>query len=926
MSRVIQWDLTRTGAQITSLNRARMTILRTDYIAYPYELPSVDLTFDLDPECTQVAARIELKAKADTVTGEPLILDGQAIELVSIKVDGVIWEQYELQPDEGKLTVRNLPRSCMLEILSTCQPKHNDALSGLYVSGNSLFTQCEPEGFRRICWFADRPDVMSRYTVTLRADPQRYPTLLSNGNLIRSDWLEDGRQCCVWEDPFPKPSYLFALVAGQFDCREDTVQTRSGRPVLLQIYSDAGTFDRTEWAMQCLIRALRWDESRFDLELDLDRFMIVVAADFNMGAMENKGLNIFNAGYVLADPQTATDANYRGVEAVIGHEYFHNWTGNRVTCRDWFQLSLKEGLTVFRDQEFTADMMTHGLDVARAASARAIKRIDDVVMLRAAQFPEDAGPMAHPIRPQSYEEISNFYTATVYDKGAEVIRMLHTLLGEELFQLGMKEYFRRHDGQAVTCDDFLAAMQWAWQTRHPSRNLDIFARWYSQAGTPTLRISVEPTDQPDEIRLTMSQQCPVVGVERQTQVQKQAFHIPVMLGAVRDNGEALTLSCEGQTGQTLLLELTDTTRSWLIQGWTSDAAGSFLRDFSAPVRLEIDQPASTLHRLARHDPNAFARWEALQTLLTQALLKLAQTHRDHTPGDLEHLIDSPALVSTIRAILSDATIDDGYRSRLLSLPSDKHLLQQMQTMDPLGIAQAKQVLVAELARHLEHELTDIVVQGQPAQNTACAAFDPSAVAAGQRALVNLALDWLCQMGNPKAKVLALEQYKRAANMTARLGALQALHRHPIQDADVLNTSEAFYNQFRDNALVVDKWFALQASAPTTDVAKVQALMHHPAFNRRNPNRVRALLFQFCMNNPLGFHATDGSGYQFWAQQVIELDGSNPEVAARLARVMDLWRSHGAPARDMMQGALQTVSSHADLSPNTREVVGKALAL
>lgn len=910
-----------------------MTIQRTDYTPYPYELPAIGLEFDLDPVCTQVHTKIEVRAKADTLTGEALVLDGEEIELRGLRIDGQNWADYELDQGQGKLTIRNLPRECTLEIDSSCNPSSNDALMGLYVSGNSLFTQCEPEGFRRICWFADRPDVMSRFQVTLKADPQLYPILLSNGNRIHAEQLPDGRQSCVWEDPFPKPSYLFALVAGQFDCREQTVRTRSGRDVLLQIYSDPGTSDRTEWAMESLIRALRWDETRFDLELDLDRFMIVVAADFNMGAMENKGLNIFNAGYVLADPETATDTNFRGVEAVIGHEYFHNWTGNRVTCRDWFQLSLKEGLTVFRDQEFTADMMADGLDSDRAASARSVKRIDDVAMLRAAQFPEDAGPMAHPIRPQSYEEISNFYTATVYEKGAEVIRMMHTLLGEDIFQLGMKEYFRRHDGQAVTCDDFLDAMQYAWQSRHPERDLTVFARWYSQAGTPAVKVTIDRTDVHDQIRLTLSQKCPPVGVERHSKIEKQPFHIPVLLGAINPQGKSLTLECAEQRGETLLLELTQQSQSWLINGWEPDAAGSFLRDFSAPVRLEVSQSQEALHRLARHDPNAFARWEATQTLLSRAVLELAGQHsneqgQDDLPESL--MPGMNALSDTFSIILQDATLDDAYRTRLLSLPSDKYLLQQMEQMDPLAVAQAKHRLVQMLAPSLEAALVQIVTRSQTRAQVdgdeSEDVFDPSALAAGRRALVNLALDWLCQMGSAQGKALALAQYGKADNMTARLGALQALYRHPEHDTTVTEASESFYTRFKDNALVIDKWFALQASAPTTDVAKARSLMQHAAFNRRNPNRVRALLFQFCVNNPLGFHAADGSGYPFWAEQVIELDRSNPEVAARLARVMDHWRHHRPVTRDMMQAALQSVADHSELSPNTREVVSKALSL
>ena len=901
-----------------------MTIYRKDYQSYPYDLPSVELEFDLDATLTSVKANILVNARQDTPTGQPLILDGEDIALMELRVNGVVWQKYRLEENQTKLIVDDLPRECSIQITSTCKPAENSALSGLYVSGKSLFTQCEPEGFRRICWFADRPDVMSRFRVTLRANPDLYPSLLSNGNLVDSGMLEDGRLQCVWDDPFRKPSYLFALVAGTFDCREQTVQTMSGKTALLQIYSDPGTYERTEWAMQSLVRALRWDESRFNLELDLDRFMIVVAADFNMGAMENKGLNIFNAAYVLANPQTATDANYRGVEAVIGHEYFHNWTGNRVTCRDWFELSLKEGLTVFRDQEFTADMMASGLDAARAASARAIKRIDDVALLRSAQFPEDSGPMAHPIRPQSYEEISNFYTATVYEKGSEVIRMMHTLLGEEIFQQGMTEYFRRHDGQAVTCDDFVAAMEHAWQKQYPERDLSVFARWYSQAGTPTVRVELQDTGTPDQIRLTLSQSCPAVGVEQQTALDKLPFHIPLAMGALDASGAPLTLRCGEQNGQTLLIELTQAQDSWVIDGWSDGAAVSLLRDFSAPVKIEFAATDDSLHLLARKDPNAFARWEATQTLLTRILIALA-TEPATSTIDLSKRPDAQALVQTLQSILSDTAIDDGYRTRLLSAPTDKYLLQQMEIMNPLAIASAKQTLIAFLGTALSPALMSIVERagGKVEQGEA---FDPSAIAAGKRALVNLALDWICQASQPGAKSIALDRYRCATNMTDQFGALQALFHHPEHDQQVIDASEDFYSRFHDNALVIDKWFALQATSPVTTTERMASLTQHPAFNRRNPNRVRALIFQFCINNPLGFHAQDGSGYQFWARQVGELDAGNPEIAARLARVMDHWRHHSPKTREMMQNALQSVADLPALSPNTREVVTKALSL
>jgi aminopeptidase N len=507
-----------------------ITIRRENYQPYPFLIPTIDLEFDLRAARTEVRSCMLVHRRKDVPPSADLVLNGEELTLVSVTLNGkqLTSAQYELT--DSTLTLRDVPDQAEIVIVSTCEPANNTSLSGLYVSGQHLFTQCEPQGFRKITWFADRPDVMSIYRVTLRAKRSEFPLLLSNGNLISQTTLSGGRHEAQWHDPFAKPSYLFAVVAGDFACREHHTKTASGRSVLLQVYSDVGTEDQTEWAMQSLERALRWDETRFGLELDLDRFMIVAARDFNMGAMENKGLNIFNAAYVLANPNTATDNNFLAIESVIGHEYFHNWTGNRVTCRDWFELSLKEGLTVFRDQEFSADMMAAGLDPTEAASARAVQRIDDVMALRLSQFPEDRGPMAHPIRPESYQEISNFYTATVYSKGAEVIRMMHTLLGEHAFRAGMDEYFRRHDGQAVTCDDFVNAMEWALQQNSPDKNLDVFRRWYRQAGTPRVSVTLQHDAVTKQCTVTLSQDCPAVGVEKQSKLDKKAFHIPVTIG------------------------------------------------------------------------------------------------------------------------------------------------------------------------------------------------------------------------------------------------------------------------------------------------------------------------------------------------------------------------------------------------------------
>ena len=899
------------------------TIHRQDYLPYPFRIPSVRLTFELDADQTWVSSTFQVQRRTDDLgdaaARADLVLDGEDLALVSIHVNGVEQTEKNYLITETSLTLLNLPDQAEITIVSTCRPIKNTSLSGLYVSGQSLFTQCEAQGFRRICWFADRPDVMSEYWVTLRGDRTLYPNMLSNGNLISQLDLDDGRHESQWHDPFVKPCYLFALVAGSFACREHTTKTASGRQVLLQVYSDPGTVNQTAWAMESLERSLRWDELRFGLELDLDRFMIVAARDFNMGAMENKGLNVFNAAYVLADPNTATDANYEAIEAVIGHEYFHNWTGNRVTCRDWFQLSLKEGLTVFRDQEFTADMMAHGLAAKEAASARAVKRIDDVVALRSAQFPEDSGPMAHPIRPESYQEIGNFYTATVYEKGAEVIRMMHTLLGEKGFRAGMDEYFRRHDGQAVTCDDFVSAMQWAYEREHPGNpaiNLEVFKRWYSQAGTPRVKVELTYSAQTKQCQLTLTQHCAPVGVEKQTGLNKQPFHIPVLVGFLDDSGKSMPLQHRGQTVTSVLLELLEETQTWTFEHIDSPPTPSLLRDFSAPVIIDYAYTDEQLARLSAHDVNAFARWEAGQELAARQIMRMATAWR--TTGQCGSL--DPLAIQAWKAILLDASLDPAYRARALTLPSEKILAERSAPMDPLAISQARKAMRQQLGQACAAELlTTYEVNATPGT------YSPAAGPSGKRALKNLALAYLLAAAAPTALDLTLKQFNHATNMTDRLAALIGLAQQAHSEA----ASEAvvrFYEDWQHEPLVIDKWFAAQATSALTTVERVQGLMMHPAFTLRNPNRARALIFQFCLQNPAGFHAEDGSGYAFWADQVLALDAINPEIAARLARAMDQWSRVIPSASKLMQAQLQRVAAHPTLSRNTLEIVSKALSL
>jgi aminopeptidase N len=893
-------------------------ISRHDYQPFPYRLPRVELKLELDAAVTRVTSSMEFERAASGSV--PLVLNGQDLGLEYVAVNGRKLAETEYQLRDDTLVLQPDTERFTLEIVSTCRPELNSSLMGLYTSGEHLFTQCEAEGFRRITWFPDRPDVMSRYRVTLQGDKTRYPLLLSNGNLLSSRDLDQGRHEAIWEDPHPKPSYLFAVVAGDFACREQRITTRSGREVLLQVYSDHGAQDKTEWAMDCLVRSIRWDEQRYGLELDLDRFMIVAARDFNMGAMENKGLNVFNSAYVLADPSTATDTTYRAIEAVIGHEYFHNWTGNRVTCRDWFQLSLKEGLTVFRDQEFSADMLAEGLEGSAAASARAVKRIDDVSTLRVAQFPEDSGPMAHPIRPESYQEIANFYTATVYEKGAEVIRMQQTLLGRDGFREGLEEYFRRHDGQAVTCDDFIAAMEFVYQKRHPGRNLQVFRNWYSQAGTPRVSVRLDHDPATASCTVTLSQSCPPAGIEllEDPPAHKPPLHIPIALGLLSARGEPIipqgTQLLEGAATGTVLLELTTDSASWTFRGVAERPILSLLRDFSAPVVIDYSRPDTELALLARSDPDPFARWEAGQELARRLLLARAQAVLDNASAPASDL-----LVETWTTLLQDDSLSPAYLARVLSLPAQKELLEQMNPMDPQVIFRVHRELKAELGRKLmarwqqHHDAT--VDPGHP--------YSPDPESAGRRALHALALGYLLAGGHPEATRLAMSQYESANNMTDCMAAMTALAGWGSEEARN-SVYRHFYDSWQEDPLVIDRWFSVQASSPYTTVDEVQALMLHPAFSLRNPNRARSVIFQFCMNNPGNAHTE--AGYAFWAEQVLALDALNPEIAARLARCFDNWSRLTPALREPARRALERIQQHPTLSRNVAEIVNKALSI
>ncbi|MNJ95904.1 Aminopeptidase N [compost metagenome] len=874
-------------------------IYRKDYTPPSYWVRTVEMGFDLDPSATRVATRMTL-ARNPASSEQAVVLHGEELELVQIRLNGKNLGKRDYKLVDGLLRIPTKVEEITLEIETLVRPDENTSLMGLYVSNGNFFTQCEAEGFRKITYFPDRPDVMAQYTVMLRGDKKKYPVLLSNGNLIEQGDLGDGRHYALWEDPFKKPSYLFALVAGQLVCQEQTVKLKSGREALLQVWVEEGNLDKTQHAMDSLVNSIHWDEERYGLELDLDRFMIVAVGDFNMGAMENKGLNIFNTKFVLANPRIATDTDYANIEAVVGHEYFHNWTGNRVTCRDWFQLSLKEGLTVFRDQEFSADMI--GTD-----SGRAVKRIDDVRVLRQAQFPEDAGPMAHPVRPDSFVEISNFYTVTIYEKGAEVVRMYQTLLGRDGFRKGMDLYFERHDGRAVECDDFRAAMMDA-----NGRDLTQFERWYSQAGTPRVKVTTSYDADKKTYDITLAQSCPPTP----GQAKKQPFHIPVAIGLLDGKGKDMPLSLKGHDGQptTLVLELTASQQTFHFTDVAELPVPSLLRNFSAPVVLEYDYSDADLAFLMAHDSDAFNRWEAGQRLATRRLLALTEAAQK----DGSALSVDVALSDSLRASLNDLTLDPAFRDTVLTLPAETVIAEQMEVIDPQAIHTARRFLRLSLAQDLRKDFSRVY-----AANQTDGPYSPDAASSGKRALKNLALSYLAELDDADAHALAQAQYDAANNMTDRMAALAALanSQAPGRAAALAK----FYSDFEQEPLVIDKWFSLQAMARTTDVAAVRTLMKHPAFSIKNPNRARSLIFSFCNGNPSRFHAADGSGYAFWAEQVIALDAINPQVAARLARSLDRWRKYAPALQEKMRAALQQVADTAKLSKDTREVVTKSLA-
>ena len=884
---------------------AAKTIYLKDYTPPSFLIAAIELDVDIRADHALVRAILQIERNPKAADAQaPLTLDGEEIELLSVALDGRALAPGEYEFGEESLRIARVPQRFTLETVSRIRPQTNTRLEGLYASNNGFFTQCEAQGFRRITWFIDRPDVMARYTTTIHAERERYPVLLSNGNLVAAGEEAGGRHWAKWHDPFPKPSYLFAMVAAQLDKLEDRFVTRSGRSARLAVYVEPGKLDQCGFAMRCLKSAMKWDEEVFGLELDLDGYMIVAVGDFNSGAMENKGLNIFNTKYVLARPDTATDIDYQNIDRVVAHEYFHNWTGDRVTCRDWFQLSLKEGLTVFRDQEYGADMYS-----------RAVQRIQEVRALRAAQFPEDAGPMAHPVRPAAYMEIRNFYTMTVYEKGAEVVRMQHTLLGAQAFRAGMDLYFRRHDGQAVTTDEFVQAMADA-----SGIDLGQFRRWYEQAGTPLVQAAGSYDAAGRKYTLTLAQSCPPTP----GQETKHPFHIPFALGLVGPDGADLPLVLEGEPGGarpvampsgeiTRVLSFTQAQQRFVFVGVAAAPVPSLLRNFSAPVNLKYDYGEADLTHLMAHDTNAFNRWEAGQRLALALMLRGIEAQR--TGGALR---TPQAFVDAFARVLADAPRDPAFGAEALALPSEIYIAEQLELVDPDAIHAVRNGLRRDLAQALRAELLATYrAQSVPGP------YSPDAAAAGKRALRNLCLGYLLELDDAETRALALAQFEHADNMTDAMAALAALANCAC--AERAQALHAFYAKWKHEPLVVDKWLAVQASSrlPGT-LGEVRQLLAHPAFDIRNPNKVYALIRSFCGNH-VRFHAADGGGYAFLAEQVIAIDAFNPQVAARMARAFDRWKKFDAGRRQHARAALERIRDAQGLSRDVAEIVTKALA-
>ncbi|EGQ9274217.1 aminopeptidase N [Vibrio parahaemolyticus] len=866
------------------MSQAPQAKYRKDYQAPSHTITDIDLTFDLYDNDTIVTALSKVVQKGESTTLE---LDGEGLELRSVKVDGEDWAHHEVK--EASLVLSDLPAEFELEIITKIDPEANTALEGLYKSGGAFCTQCEAEGFRRITYYLDRPDVLAKYTTKVIADKATYPYLLSNGNRIAQGEAENGRHWVQWQDPHPKPAYLFALVAGDFDVLRDKYTTMSGRNVDLEIFVDKGNLDRAGHAMTSLINSMKWDEERFGLEYDLDIYMIVAVDFFNMGAMENKGLNIFNSKFVLANDQTATDRDYLGIEAVIGHEYFHNWTGNRVTCRDWFQLSLKEGLTVFRDQEFSSDL-----------GSRAVNRIDNVRIIRGPQFAEDASPMSHPIRPDKVIEMNNFYTLTVYEKGSEVIRMYHTLLGEEGFQKGMKLYFERHDGTAATCEDFVSAMEDATGV-----DLKQFRLWYSQSGTPTLRVNSEYNAEAKTYALTVEQFTEAT----QDQAEKQALHIPFDIELYDSKGQVIPLIINGESVHNVL-DIKQDKQTFVFENVAEQPVPSLLREFSAPVKLEYDYSDAELIFLMKHATNDFARWDASQMLLAKYIRQNVNNVQTGSEVQL-----SEDLIDAFRGVLLDENLEPAFIAQVFSLPSINEITGWYKQIDVDAVDAVLNSITVSLSAALEDELSATYHTLKQAEYT----IDHAAI--GKRALRNQCLQFLAH--TDKGNTLVKAQYEAANNMTDTIAAMSAANSAQLECREELMAD--YSDKWKHDGLVMDKWFALQGTNPAEDaLEKVKATMNHEAFSLKNPNRTRSLIGSFLAANPVRFHDKSGSGYQFAGDILRQLNDSNPQVASRMIDPLLKFRKYDEARQAMIRAELEKLKAMDNLAKDLFEKVTKAL--
>jgi len=866
------------------------TIYLKDYQPSAWLIDAVELHFDLQESHCDVYSTIAFSQNSDNPSSE-LVLDGEQLELLEVSIDGKVLGDSAYQVSEEHLTINQVPESFELKAKVRIFPAKNTSLEGLYLSSGNFCTQCEAQGFRKITYFLDRPDVMTVYRVSIEADQGKYPVLLSNGNPLDQQSLDNGRHRADWEDPHPKPSYLFALVAGDLACNSAQFTTASGKQVTLNVYTEPHNLEFTEYALASLARAMQWDEERYGLEYDLDLYNIVAVDDFNMGAMENKGLNVFNTKYVLASPETATDDDFVAVEAVIAHEYFHNWTGNRVTCRDWFQLSLKEGLTVFRDQEFTADM-----------HSAAVKRIDDVRMLRSAQFPEDASPMAHPIRPASFVEINNFYTLTVYEKGAEIVRLYQTLLGRDGFRRGMDLYFERHDGQAVTTEDFLAAMADANQM-----DLSRLQAWYDQAGTPEVRVVGMWDIDRQQYKLKVSQKTP----DTSQQTNKKAVVIPLNIGLLAPDGSELNAMQSGTNEKYPADCLLEDEQIFVYEGVDQSPTPSLLRGFSAPVNIKFEYSDEQLALLMAHDSDAFNRWDASQRLASRLLAKRIDGIRGGRT-----VMPDVLLSEALKQVLA-SDFDNALKAEMLKLPGEAELSEKMDVIDVDSVHMAREYTRSELGKNLNDHFQEIYdTMLTPGQ------YVPDAVCMAKRRLRNVALAYLLAGNREEARDTAVKQFNNANNMTDTIGAMWPLSQIKCSQRD--EVFEGFETKWGNNTLVMDKWFSMQAMAPLSDtLERVNALMGHPLFSLKNPNKVRALIGAF-MGNPTLLHKVDGSGYEFVIERIIELDSLNPQIAARLVKPFSKWRQYDEERQAHMRSQLDRLLQQSKLSKDVTEIVQRSL--